>query len=379
MEQSNQPSPSRETSTQQQRTQQTSESTEASAMPFNMVLVLASIFIVFGGLKVGSDLVIPILLSLFFAVLCAQPVRWLKEHGWNVTLAVTVVLVVALIVLGLISLLIGSQFAQFSEQWPRFADRLSELYNQGIGILEGWGLPIDQQAIVEKFDPSQLMHYVPALLGGVGDTLSQTVIILVMAIFMVFEIIDLPSKLRSAFNNADTSIERFSQFSESLTRYLIVKSEIGLICGVATTVVCWILGVQFALIWGVLAFLLNFIPNIGAFLSAIPPVIMALVMPEVGVMSAVILAVILGLVHFISGNVFEPRMMGQALGISSLMAFLSLVVWGWVLGPVGLLLSVPLTMSLKILFDCHPGTRWLSVLIGPAEQEKSSKKAKKSA
>ncbi|WP_025732744.1 AI-2E family transporter [Carnimonas nigrificans] len=346
-------------------------------MPFNMVLALASVFIVFGGLKLGSDLIIPILLSLFFAILCSQPVRWLKGRGWNVILAVTVVLVMALLMLGLISLLIGSQFTQFSEQWPRFSDRLSELYNQGVGILEGWGLPIDQQAIVDKFDPSQMMHYVPGLLSSVGDTLSQAVIILVMAVFMIFEIIDLPTKLRAAFTHADGRIERVTQFSESLTRYLIVKSEIGLICAVATTVACWILGVQFALIWGVLAFLLNFIPNIGAFLSAIPPVIMALVMPEVGVMSAIILAVVLGLVHFISGNVFEPHLMGQALGISSLMVFLSLVVWGWVFGPVGLLLSVPLTMSLKILLDCHPDTRWLSVLIGPVEQEKKAKRAKK--
>lgn len=344
-----------------------------TSLPVSMLSVLAGLFIVIGGLKLGSDLVIPILLSAFFAILCAQPVRWLARHGINVMVAVTLVLVLALVILGLISTLIGSQFAQFSSQWPQVSARLSGLYQHGLGIVQGWGIPVDQNDIASKFDPSQLMHYVPSLLGGVGDTLSQALIIVIMGIFMIFEILDLPQKLSRAFKHPEGSLKGFTQFSESLTKYLIVKSEIGLICGIGTTVMCWILGVQFALIWGVLAFLLNFIPNIGAFLSAIPPVLMALVMPDVGLVNVVILAAVLGCIHFISGNVLEPRLMGHALGISSLMAFMSLFVWGWVFGPVGMLLSVPLTMSLKILFDTHPNTRWLSVLIGPTDEGEDSK------
>ncbi|ANF58598.1 AI-2E family transporter [Halotalea alkalilenta] len=341
-----------------------------STIPFTLVIVAAALFIVIGGLRLGSTLVIPILMSLFIAILCARPVKWLVERGWNVTLAVCVVLALVSLIIGLFTLLIGSQFGEFSDQMPMISDRLSALYGQGLNWIEDFGVPIDRGAIAGSFDPSQLVQYMPTLLSGVGDTLSQTVIIVIMVVFMIYEILDLPQKLKIAFENPQKSLTRFKQFSESLQRYLIVKSEIGVACGVLTTLTCWVLGVEFALIWGVLAFLLNFIPNIGAFLSAIPPVLLALVMPDGGVLLAIVLGGVLGSVHFITGNIIEPRLMGHALGMSTLMAFMSLVVWGWVLGPVGLLLSVPLTMSLKILLDSHPDTRWLSVLIGPTEERR---------
>ncbi|MGJ8525588.1 putative transport protein YhhT [Halomonadaceae bacterium LMG 33818] len=359
------------------QTTRSQETSASSGQSGRLLVVVAALFIIIGGLKLGSDLVIPILLSLFVAVLLAQPTRWLTKKKVPPTLAVLIVIVVACVLFGLVSLLIGSQLAQFSDQMPMFAHRLSALYNQGLSTVQHWGLPVDRNEISQRFDPSQLVHYVPSLLSSVGSTLSQTVVIIIMAVFMIFEILDFPKKLSAAFSQAENSIEQFTQFSNSLTRYLIVKCEVGLICGVATTIACWCLGVQFALIWGVLAFMLNFIPNIGAFLSAIPPVLLTLVMPDGGFVTAIILAAILFTVHFTAGNLIEPRLMGHALGISTLMAFMSLIIWGWILGPIGLILSVPLTMSLKIVCECHPSTRWFSVMIGPADEHEPKKKDSK--
>ncbi len=130
---------------------------------------------------------------------------------------------------------------------------------------------------------------------------------------------------------------------------------------------CLMVGVDFPLLWGVLAFGLNFIPNIGSALAAIPPVLLLLVAQDGGVLQALLLASAYLVINFVLGNLIEPRVMGQALGLSTFVAFLSLVVWGWIFGAAGMLLSVVLTMTLKIALDSHPQTRWIAHFLGPGK------------
>jgi predicted PurR-regulated permease PerM len=127
----------------------------------------------------------------------------------------------------------------------------------------------------------------------------------------------------------------------------------------------WLIGVDYPVLWGVLAFMLNFVPNIGSIIAAVPAVMLALV--QWGVSSAVIVAAVYVAVQVMIGSIIEPKFMGRGLGLSTLVVFVSLVFWGWVLGPVGMLLSVPLTITVKLALDSKPETQWLGHLLGPVE------------
>ena len=163
----------------------------------------------------------------------------------------------------------------------------------------------------------------------------------------------------------DKDLPYFYQFAENMNRYIAIKTSVSLATGLLATSCLWILGVDFPSLWGLLAFLLNYVPNIGSFIAAIPPLLLALI--QLGPGAATGVAVGFFAINVFMGNGVEPRFMGRGLGLSTLVVFVSLVVWGWILGPVGMLLSVPLTMTAKIALEANPGTEWLAHLLGPAD------------
>jgi predicted PurR-regulated permease PerM len=157
----------------------------------------------------------------------------------------------------------------------------------------------------------------------------------------------------------------------TVKRYMSIKAMVSLITGVIVYVALKIIGVDYPLLWSLLAFLLNFVPNIGSIIAAVPPVILALV--QLGSLSALMVALVYVAINMIVGNWIEPRYMGKGLGLSTLIVFMSLVFWGWILGPVGMFLSVPLTMLLKIAFETSEDTLWISILMGSDADEEPIK------
>jgi predicted PurR-regulated permease PerM len=151
--------------------------------------------------------------------------------------------------------------------------------------------------------------------------------------------------------------------SRKINRYLAIKTMTSLATGIIVAIVLGIMGVDFPMLWGLLAFLLNFIPTIGSIIAAVPPVLLAMVQFNQGM--AVGVAVLYTAVNMIIGNFLEPRFMGKGLGLSPLVVFLSLLFWGWLLGTIGMFLSVPLTMTVKIICDTRDDTKWVGVLLGP--------------
>ncbi len=183
-------------------------------------------------------------------------------------------------------------------------------------------------------------------------------------IFMLFEVRHLPYKLRFALNNPRLHIAGLHRALKGVTHYLALKTLISLWTGLIVWLGLLAMGVQFALMWGVLAFLLNYVPNIGSAISAIPPMLQALLFS--GIYECLLVGALFLVVHMVLGNMVEPRMMGHRLGMSTLVVFLSLLVWGWLLGPVGMLLSVPLTSVCKI---------WMETTVGAASWRSCSARA----
>jgi predicted PurR-regulated permease PerM len=156
---------------------------------------------------------------------------------------------------------------------------------------------------------------------------------------------------------------------KGVTHYLALKTLVSLITGIAVWLSLYLLDVKFALLWGVVAFILNFIPNIGPIIAGIPPFLQALLLNSL--FDAAMVAALFTAIHMVFGNMLEPRLMGRGLGLSTLVVFLSLVFWGWLLGPVGMLLSVPLTSITKILMETTPGGSRLAIMLGTGRPKRA--------
>jgi len=167
----------------------------------------------------------------------------------------------------------------------------------------------------------------------------------------------------------DRLFPEYTKFVNDIRRYMVIKTGICLVAGVAIGLWLFFLGVDFPVLWGFLAFLLHYVPNLGGVMAAVPAVLLALL--TLGPGSAVLVAAGYLVIGFSLGNWVEPRLMGRKLGLSTLVVFLSLIFWGGLVGPIGVILCIPLTMSVKFAFETNENTRWIAILLGserPAER-----------
>ncbi|MCA9698601.1 MAG: AI-2E family transporter [Myxococcales bacterium] len=205
------------------------------------------------------------------------------------------------------------------------------------------------------------------LVAGIGSVLSDTAFVLLTTAFIMAEAAGLPRKLEVALGRAG-SMDRFDGIINDIQEYLSIKTKISLVTGGLAWILCLAVGVDYPVLWGVVAFFLNYIPTLGSIIAAVPPVLLGFV--QFGWERS--LAVLAGyvLINTVMGNMVEPKVMGKRLGLSSLVVFLSLVFWGWIWGPLGMFLSVPLTMVVKILLENSDDLKWIAVLLGSgAEME----------
>ena len=180
---------------------------------------------------------------------------------------------------------------------------------------------------------------------------------------MLLEITSLPKKLSKVFINPDESMSQVYTVYQKINKYFGIKTLVSLGTGLLVYFFLLIIGVDYPLLWAVLAFTLNFIPNIGSIIAAIPPVLLTII--QIGFIEAIVVLAGFIIINTIMGNLIEPKFMGKGLELSTLVVFLSLIFWGWVLGPIGMLLSVPLTVTIKIALESSEDTRWLAILLGP--------------
>ena len=374
------------------------------------LLASAAIIVIFAGLKASQSLIAPFLLAVFFAMILMPPLQWLKRKGLSDAVAlISLSAIVFLFGLGVI-LILGSSLTRFADRLPTYKEKMTV----GITKFDDWvnsvmdrfdlveeALPrflppsddepqetpdsndnvaVSPRSVMEKTDAEKAaasekerfslfsVIQFDALFGyiqtGVKETLniaSVSFLVAVMVIFMLIEAAGFPKKVKEAFGGRDLSNEYFQKIADDTWNYTKIKTIVSLLTGVATSIGLWFLGVEYALLWGLLMFFLNYIPNIGPIIASIPPILLALV--DQSVSMAVIVTGWLIFVNFLFGYGVEPRYLGEGLGISSLIVLLSLIFWGWLLGPIGMFLSAPLTMVLKIVLQNGANTRWVAVLM----------------
>ena len=330
------------------------------------LFVTAAFVIVVAGMKAAESLLVPFLLSLFIAIIAAPPMFWLKDRGIPSALALLIVLFLIVTGVTLITVFVGTSVNDFTKDLPIYQQRLKEDFAGLVHFLDKFGIAIPDQTIVESFDPGAVMGLAAKLLNTLSGVLTNAFFILLTATFILLEASSFPTKLQSLFADPDSSMSQFNKLTQTIKRYLAMKSAVSLLTGAIIAIWLAIIGVEYPVLWGLLAFLFNYVPNIGSIIAAVPAILMALVQSGIGLAGSALIGYIF--VNVVVGNVVEPRVMGRGLGLSTLVVFLSLVFWGWVLGPVGMLLSVPLTMVVKIALESYDQTHWIAVLMGPESE-----------
>ncbi len=325
------------------------------------LFVMACFIIVVAGMRAAESLLVPFLLSLFIAVICTPPLMWLKKKGLPNGLAMLVVIAVIVICSVLIGAIVGSSINAFRGDLPEYQIRLTELTGQLFTYLESLGLSINVAQLRESFNPSAALSMAGNTLAQLGNMMTNAFLILLTVIFILAEEVGFTQKLK-VLGNTEKTLTAIDMFSNGVNQYVAIKTMMSLLTGLLIMLWLWILGVDYFVLWGMLAFLLNFVPTLGSIIAAVPAVLLAVV--QLGVGEALLTGLGFLVVNFGVGNVLEPRIMGKGLNLSTLVVFLSLVFWGWVLGPIGMLLSIPLTMTVKIATESFEDTRWIGVILG---------------
>jgi len=335
-----------------------------------LLVVGASFVVVIAGMRLAAPILVPFLLALFLALLCLPVVRWMHEKRVPDSLAVPAVLVLALIVSALVLSVLAASMTDFAAHVPTYAERVRAMQADAVAWLEEHDVRVPL-GTEEGLDASRILGYVRVALGQVSGLLGNLVLIALLVVFLLAELLVLPRKLAAMAPDGEGH-GAFDRIVRAVNRYISIKTTVSFFTGAAAGLLCWALGVPFAVLWAMLAFLLNYIPNIGSFLAAVPPVLVALIEPDLGWGQAAGVAAGYTGINLFFGNVVEPSMMGRSLDLSTLVVFVSMVFWGWVFGAMGMFLSVPLTMVIKIALEASPSTRPIAILLGSAPEPESA-------
>ena len=311
------------------------------------------------GMQMAKVLLVPFLIAAFLALITVRPMLWLQSKRVPSFLAALIIVSSIMLLLAAVGLVLGSSIADFTAAVPGYQQRLGVIVGGVLNFLvETLNIDASEESLRKMINPGWVMGLVATILNSLKDVF----LIIFTMIFMLLEASSVGTKIEAAFGHSEDSLERPRAFLQNLGRYLGIKTIVSFATGACAGLLTWSLELDFPLLWAMLAFLLNYVPTIGSIIAAVPAVLLALV--QLGPGAAGATAIGFAVINVAFGNMIEPRLMGYGVGISPLIVFVGLIFWGWVFGPVGLLLSVPLTMTLKLALESDDRTRWLAILIG---------------
>lgn len=331
------------------------------------LLSLAALVIVIAGLKVAAPLIAQFLMALFIAVITTPAIRWMETKKVPRALAITLVLIGILLIVYFIVALIGDSLESFSQNKALYAAKFESQIQLFTSWLASTGLPAQDLHLPTMIEKLDIMFLVTQTVGGLTVIFGDFFVIFLSVAFLLAETTSFPSKFADAFANSQEKMIYINKALEKIRHYLAIKTAASALTGVLISILLSIIGVDYAFLWGVLAFFLNYIPNIGSIIAAVPALMLALVQPELGAWAMLWTLISFFAVNNLVGNYLEPKFMGKLLGLSAFVVFLSLIFWGWIFGSVGMFLSVPLTMTIKIALETSEKTRWLAIMLGPGK------------
>lgn len=341
-----------------------STSTESPGLPRTVVVLIgvAAGIVVIAGMKASASIVGPTLLALILTIAVHPVHTWLRRKGAPTWVGATAALLLVYSVLLVLVVGLVLSVAQFAAALPTYKPKFDQLIAQGTTMLESFGVSQQQIQGALKVDANRIMSVVTPLLNSSVGMLSALTLIVTLLLFMAIDATSYDRRLEIVERLRPDVRQALTTFSRGTRTYLVVSTVFGLVVAVLDTAALWIIGVPLPIVWGLLSFITNYIPNIGFVIGLVPPALLALL--EGGPVMAVIVIVVYSVINQVVQGFFQPKIVGDAVKLSITMTVLMLVFWGWVLGPLGALLAIPLTLLAKaLLVDTDPSIRWLNVFV----------------
>ncbi|MFN2316632.1 MAG: AI-2E family transporter [Gemmatimonadales bacterium] len=326
----------------------------------------ASVIVVVAGLRAAVPLFTPFALAVFIAIVSLPTLQFLRRFRLPTGLAILGIGVITAAILAFFSWIVLRTAMELRHELPGYVTRVQELEAVIRARLQTWGLDLGPRDYSTFFEPERVIDFATSAALGVTSAATVFFLILLFLIFILAESVAIPDKLRRVYGTGTQGLTSGVVVLAQVQRYLVLKTLISLVTGLAIGTGAAILGVDFALFWGLLAFLLNYVPNIGSVIAAVPAVAVALL--QLGVAPALGLAAIFLTVNVVVGNFVDPIVIGRELRLSPLIVLMSLVFWGWVWGPVGMFLSVPLTIIVRIVLENTESLKRVSKMMGPVAE-----------
>lgn len=327
-----------------------------------IMVIIASFVVIVAGMKAAHNILVPFLLAVFIAIITSPFLYWLNRKKINMGISLLIVIFCVLMAALLVGYLIGNSIKDFTASIPEYQKKLSDQIVLLSQLLSKMGISFSDKELQEYINPGAAVGFASKILTSLLSLLKNAFFIIITVIFILFEAATFPAKMNKAFGGSKATADKLKDIMEKINHYMVIKTYISLGTGILVAIWLLIIKVDYPFLWGLLAFMFNFIPNVGSILAAVPAVLVALV--QLGPTAALLAAGGYVILNVAIGNFIEPRYMGSGLGLSTLIVFLSLVFWGWILGPIGMLLSVPLTMTMKIALSSSEETAWISTLLG---------------
>lgn len=334
-------------------------------MPRGLVILLgtAAAVVVVAGLRSAAWLVAPTLLALVVVVVVSPVHTWLRRQGFPAWLATgTLVTLVYGVFLGFGAVLVLS-LARLASLLPHYTERARALATRAADTLASWGVgPERLSELARSVDPGRVLSSFGSLIGDLTSVATSLVFLLALLFFFSSETTAIDARLHAVDADRPRVRRALDGFVGKTRRFLVVTTVFGLIVAVLDTVALLWMGIPLAVLWGLLSFVTNYIPNIGFILGVGPPAVLALLIG--GWQRTLAVLVVYGVINFVLQSLVQPRYVGDAVGLSTVLTFVSLVFWAWVLGPLGALLAVPATLLvMAVLVDVDPRARWVAAML----------------
>ena len=337
----------------------------ASLSPLTRLLLsVAGAVAILAGMRVAAPILGPILIAFVITVAWSPASDHLRRRGLHPSMAALMGIVLSIALMALVVGLVWASLLQLQDKLPGYQPRIEAIQEMIRTRLSN--LPFETRSIFgsEGLQASSIVGYGLATIRRITETAGNIMLLMLLMAFMMLEAMRFPAKLRRALGSRSDAVERMMKFGEGIRSYVVINAVFGLIAATINTILLLALGVDFAILWGVFSFLLSFVPNIGFIIALVPPALLALI--EHGFTRPIIVVVAYTLINFVVDNVIKPRFVGATVDLSPLIVVISLLFWGWLLGPMGALVAVPLSIGLKFFFESFDESMWIAHLMSDA-------------
>ena len=328
--------------------------------PVRIVIIGAAVVIVLAGIKAATSILGPFLIAVFFAMITAPAMAWLRRRGVPPVIAAGTVVAGLIGILVATALFLWAAFTQFLRSLPQYLTALEEQ-------TAGYGISPEDFQIWDYIDPGTVIQQAAGIARDVGNIALDAFLVAIAIAFLLLEAPRLAAGLKKHFGAENTFYKHFSQSGQILIDYVIVRTKVNLVTGTGTGIFLYIFGIEFAALWGFVAFVLSYVPYIGLVVAAIPPTLLALV--SFGPAGAITVIVAIALIDAAAENLVFPQIASQGLNLSPFVILFSVLFWALILGAVGVFLAIPLTIAVKLFLESWEETRWIGEMMNARDQE----------